>query len=103
MEEAPVPVRKKQYLKRKNRAVHNIETSLDSSNYDLIPPPGPGEAVRYCVSFLLYGRAYGSLTQLLCLDPDPAKILHVDSDTSPVGTNLNRTVFLNTYVMVHTM
>jgi|LakMenEpi03Aug12_release.lakeMendotaPanAssembly.Ray.scaffolds.fasta_scaffold1956539_1 hypothetical protein len=38
-EEAPVLLRRRRFTRRKDRAVHSLETSLDSLNYDTLPPP----------------------------------------------------------------
>jgi hypothetical protein len=38
-EEAPVRLRRRRLPKRKDRAVHDLTSALDSTNYDPIPPP----------------------------------------------------------------
>jgi hypothetical protein len=37
-EEAPIRLRKKPYVPRKNRAVHSLATALNSNNYNLFSP-----------------------------------------------------------------
>lgn len=38
-EEAPVRLRRRRVAKRKDRAVHDLASALDSTNYDPIPAP----------------------------------------------------------------
>jgi hypothetical protein len=38
-EEDPVLLRRKRFVRRKDRAVHSLASSMDPSNYDPVPPP----------------------------------------------------------------
>jgi hypothetical protein len=39
LEEAPVRLRRNRITRRKDRAVRDLASALDSTNYDPIPPP----------------------------------------------------------------
>jgi hypothetical protein len=46
-EEGEVPVRlRRKFVRRKDRTVQTLEDALNSSNFDLIPPPSPERAVK---------------------------------------------------------
>jgi|688.fasta_scaffold965290_1 hypothetical protein len=45
-EEAPVRLRRKRFVPRRDRAVNSLATSLDSNNYNLISAPLRRDEVR---------------------------------------------------------
>lgn len=44
-EEAPVRLRRKRFVPRRDRAVNSLATALDSNNYNPVPAPLRREAV----------------------------------------------------------
>jgi hypothetical protein len=45
-EEAPIRLRRKRFVPRRDRAVNSLETALNSDNYALCPPPPRRVPVR---------------------------------------------------------